>query len=147
MTEKRLPLLACQVVGGLLVLESIAMLILALFFGVVGTLMGALAFGVGAGDATDKQLVQGVAVILLTLASPFVLAAVLAVGGVFLLLRRRKGIVVAAAVIAIAAQLTAHLYLGKGWSFAELLPFAVQLAAIFVAFAFVPAPAAPAVAS
>jgi hypothetical protein len=142
MGENRLALLAPRVVGGLLVLESLGIMFLAVFAAIVGSLAGALAFGVSGGSATNEQVAQAAVVMAITLASPFVVAGVIAVGGVLLLLRRRRGVVITVGVFAVVAQIAFHHFFAEGFHVAELVPCAVNLLAIAVAFAFVPAPAA-----
>jgi hypothetical protein len=139
MPETRFSLIARTVAGGLLLLESLLMLIVGVFGGMIGGLMGALAFLVGGGSATDEQLAQGFAVIAITIASPFVMAAVLAVGGVFILLRRRSGVIIATGIFAVAAQIAFHPIFKERFHAAELVPCVVHLLAIVVGVVFVPA--------
>lgn len=139
MGETRLSLNARVIVGGLLVLESLLVLIVAVFTAIIGGLVGPLAFLAGGGGATDDKIAQGFAVIALTIASPFVAAGVLSVGGVFLLLGRRKRVVITAGIFAMTAQVALHLSLAEGFHAAELVPGAVHLLAIAVGFTFVPA--------
>jgi hypothetical protein len=142
MQEKRLSLIAPAVVGALLVLESAAMLCLAVSGFVIGGFVGALAFLAGGGSATNEQLAQGFLMMAITLVSPFVVAAVLVVGGVLLLLRRRRRVIIAVGVFAVTAQFAFHPFFGAGFHAAELVPGALHLLAIAVGFAFVPAPVA-----
>jgi hypothetical protein len=135
MTEKQAQL-ACLVVGGLLLLESVATLFIALFAGIIGTLVGGLAIGVGAGSATNEQFAKGIAVIVLTLAAPFVVAAVLSIEGLLLLIRRRGKVIIAAALVAITAQIAFHPIFEQRFHAADLVLCAVQLAAIALALPF-----------
>ena len=143
MTEQRWSRIVRVVVGGLLLLEAIAMLILAVFVSIIGSLAGALAFGVSGGSATDEQLAQGFAVIAVSIASPFVVASVLAVGGVLLLLRRGSSAVIAAGGFAIAAQIAYHPFFQAGFHAVELLPGVLHVLTIAVGFACVPARSLP----
>jgi hypothetical protein len=135
------------VAGGLLVLEALVMLGVALFVGLIGGLAGAMAVIFGSGGATDAKLAQGIAVIALTIVSPFVVAAVLGVGGVLLLLRKGRPVVIAAGFFAIAAQVAFHLLVEKEFHAAELVPCALHLLVIVVGFVGMPAPAATAAAT
>lgn len=135
MTEKQAQL-ACLVVGGLLLLESIVTLFIAVFAGIIGTLVGGLAIGVGAGTASNEQFAKGIAVIALTLAAPFVVAAVLSVEGLLLLIRKRGKLVIATALLAITAQVAFHPIFERQFHVADLVLCAVQLAAIALAFQF-----------
>ncbi len=138
----QLSIIARMVVGVLLVLEAIAMLFVGVFVGMIGGLAGVLAFGVSGGGATSAKLTQGIAVMALTIASPFVMAAVLLVGGVLLLLRRGKYVVIAIGIFAIAAQVAFHPIFEARLHAAELVPGALHLLAIALAFGFVPPSAA-----
>lgn len=133
MTEKQ-SRLACLVVGGLLLLESIFTLFIALFAGIIGTLVGGLAIGVGAGSATNEQFAKGIAAIALTLAAPFVVAAVLSMEGLLLLIRKQGKLIIAAALLVIAAQVAFHPVFQQRFHVADLVLGAVQLAAIALAF-------------
>jgi len=134
MTEKH-SRIACLVVGGFLVLESLAMLLIALFAGVIGTLVGALAIGVGAGNATNEQFAKGIGVMILTLASPFVVAAVLGLQGGLLLLRKKGGLIIGAGLFAIAAQFAFHPLFEQEFRVADLALLMVQFTAIALAVA------------
>src|SRR5262245_37294243 len=103
------------VVGALLLLESVAVLFVAMFTAVVGGLVGALAFGVSAGSATSRQLAETTVVMVASLASPFLVALVLAAGGTFLLLRRGKSVVIGAGVVALVAQVVFHFVVAEGF--------------------------------
>ncbi len=135
------------VVGGLLLLESIAMLIMAVFVALIGGLTGALAFGVGAGSATNEQIARGALMVALTISSPFVMAGALALQGWLLVFRRGRVIVIAAAVVALALQVCFHVWLEEGFHLAELVPIALQLAAIGLGFSLRRAVVAPATAA
>jgi len=143
MTEERWSRIARAVIGGLLLLEAIGMLILAVFVSMIGSLTGVLAFGVSGGGATDQQLAQGLAVIALSIASPFVVGSALAVGGVLLLLRRGSSAVIAAGGFAIAAQIAYHPFFQAGFHAAELLPGVLHVLTIAVGFACVPVRSLP----
>src|SRR5262245_17477062 len=106
--ESRLLLTARVVLGVLLVLESLALLLGGALFGMIGGLVGMLAFGVSGGTATDAQLKQSFATLVIAIASPFFVAMVLLVGGVFLLIRKLAGVIVVAGVVAILAQIAFH---------------------------------------
>ncbi|MET0793567.1 MAG: hypothetical protein ABW061_18755 [Polyangiaceae bacterium] len=140
MLETRWSLIARWVVGGLLVLEALAMLFLAMGVAIIGGLAGMLAFGVGGGNATSQQLAQGFAVIVITLASPFVIALVLGVGGALLLLRLGRRLVITAGLVAIAAQLAFHVFAKEGFHTVELFPCVLHLTAIAVALSCLPPP-------
>lgn len=142
MAEKRWANVARSIVGGFLVIESLAMLFLGGLTTIVGGLAGGLAFLAGAGNATEDQIRNTFLVMALSLASPYVVAAVLAAGGVFLLLGKRKGIIVAAGMLAIAAQVAFHRFVAPEFHAAELVPCAAHLLAIAIGIAFVPTRAA-----
>lgn len=146
MTEQRWSRVARIVVGGLLLIEAIVLLILAVFVSIIGSLAGALAFGVSGGSATDAQVAQGLAVIVVTIASPFMVGSVLAVGGMLLLLRRGSSAVIAAGGFAIAAQVAYHPFFQAGFHAAELLPGVLHVLTIAVGFACVPVRSLPAAA-
>ena len=134
MTEKQSRIL-CLVVGGLLVLESMVLTCIGLFGGVVGTVVGALAIGVGGGSATNDQFAKSIGVMILTLASPLVVAAVLALEGGLLLVGKKGGLIVAAGLLAITAQFAFHPLFEQEFHVADLALFAVQLTAIALAVA------------
>jgi hypothetical protein len=138
MREMRWSQIAPAVVGGLLLLEAGAMLIVAFVTFIIGGLVGMLAFVAGAGGATDEQIAQGFGMIALTLASPFVMTGVLGFGGVMLLLRWGRYVTVVASVVAILAQIAFHVYVDQGFHPAGLAPLALHVLAIVVAFAYVP---------
>lgn len=143
MLEQRWSRIVRVVVGGLLLIEAIVMLILAVFASIIGSFAGALAFGVGAGSASDQQLAHGLAIIAVTIASPFVVACVLGVGGVLLLVRRSSSIIIAAGGFAIAAQIAYHPFFQAGFHAAELLPGVLHVLTIAVGFACVPVRSLP----
>lgn len=131
--------IAPGIVGGLLVLESFLMLIVGAFVVIVVILLGPLAFLPSDGSAaTGGQLLRGPAVLAITLASPFVVAAVLWVGGVLLMLRKRMRVVIAVGVCVIMAQIVFHVHFWEPFQPVELIPFAVHVSAIAVAFARMP---------
>lgn len=86
MTDRRLLNLAPGVVGALLLLESFITLVVAMFVAIIGGFTGALTFVVSGSEATDEQLAQGSAALATTIATPFVVAAALWLGGVLLML-------------------------------------------------------------
>src|SRR5687768_6295129 len=104
MAESYLSRIARVVVGALLVVESIVLVMVGVFAGIVGGLAGALAFAAGGGGATDAQLAQGFALVAISLASPFVVAAALVLAGILLPVSRGRGVIVAAGIFALAAQ-------------------------------------------
>ena len=128
-----------RIIGGLLIFEALVTLLVAIFVVMIGGLTTALAIVVTAGDAPEKNVTQTFAFIAFSVASPFVLAALLAAGGVFLILRKRRNLVIAAGVSAIIAQVVLHHYFVDQSSVVELLPFAWHLLVIGLAVAFVPA--------
>jgi hypothetical protein len=141
MTEKQSQL-ACLVVGGVLVLEALAMLGIAAVAGTIGTLVGALAIGVGGGSATNEQFAKGILIMVLTLASPFLAAAILGLEGCLLVARKKGGLIITAGLLAIAAQFAFHPLFEQAFHVAELALCAVQLLAIALAFALVRAKSA-----
>src|SRR5262249_17270091 len=128
--------------GALLVIESLVMLLVANFVGILGGLTWALALGVSGGSATDRQIAEAAHVMELTIPSPFVVAGVLAVGGVLLLLRRGRPIGVGALAVAIAAQVAFHYVAKEGFHALDLVPCTLHLLAITVALALIPPRAA-----
>lgn len=138
MRENRLGQVAPLVVGGLMMLEAAAMFVVAGVTVIIGGLVGALAFVGGAGGASDKQIAQGFAMIALTLATPFVVTAVLGLGGLMLMMRWGRRLVIASAVVAIGAQVVFHVYLAEGFHPAGLAPLVLHLLAILVACVYVP---------
>jgi hypothetical protein len=138
MTETRFSRIARSVVGGLLVLESLGMLAVAFFGAIIGGLSGALAFVAGAGNATNTQIARGFALIGASLAAPFLVAAVLAMGGLLLLLRKKRNLIITAGVVVIAAQVAFQVFLAEGFHVATLGLGLVHALAIAVGLAFVP---------
>jgi hypothetical protein len=138
MPEKRWSLVARSVVGGLVLLESLGLLFIAAVTAIVGSLLGGLAFVAGAGGATDKQVAQGFAAIALTIASPFLIAAVLGLAGVLLILRLGRPIIVAAGLSAIAAQTAFQVLIAGRFYATALVPYALHVALIVLGFAVVP---------
>ena len=138
MKEKRWSFIARSVVGVLLVLESLALLFVGAFTAIVGSLVGGLAFVAGAGAATEKQVAHGFLAIAFTIASPFLVAAALGLGGVFLILRMGRPIIIAASLVAIAAEVAFQVLVAEGIHAAALVPYALHVVAIALAFAVVP---------
>jgi hypothetical protein len=143
MRESRLSRILPAVLGGLLVLEAIALLMIACFSLIIGSLVGMLAFVGGAGAATDKQILQGFAMIAVTLASPFVVAGAVGLGGSLLLIRKGRAMIVLSAVLAIAAQVVFHLVIPETVSAKAVIPLVLQGLAIVVALTCVRSSAAP----
>ena len=135
--ESRSSRIARAVVGGLLVAESLAMLVAALF-AVVGSLSGVLALGGFAGGAKEAVVGHGIGVVVLATLTPFVVTVALGVGGALLLLRRRRGVIVAAGLLALAVQIAFHVFVEGVFHAAELVPCAVHVAAVVVGFTCVP---------
>jgi hypothetical protein len=142
--EQRAPFVARMVIGALLILESLVLLVVAGFIAIIGGLAGALSFLAGAGSATPEQVTQGFTIIALTLATPFVMTAIIGAGGFLLLLGRWRVAIVAAGVLAIAAQVALHLLTEEGFQLLEVVPIVLHLATITAGLAFVPVPAASA---
>lgn len=137
MRETRLALVARLVVGGLVLLEASLVLCAALFVGVVGGVTG-LASGAGAGDVAGPQA-PGLVIAALALVAPLVMAGALGVAGVGLLFRSRRRLVVAPCALGLVVHAALHLLLVEPPHALELLPLALQGAAIAVALRFLPA--------
>jgi len=144
MKEKRWSIIARSIVGVLLVLESLALLFVGAFTAVVGSLVGGLAFVAGAGSATHEQVAQGFAAIALTIASPFVVAAALGLGGVLLILRLGRPMIIAAGLIAIGAEIAFQVLVAEGFHAVALIPYALHAGVIALSFSVVPRAVRPA---
>lgn len=140
--SERFGRVAPLVVGGLVILESGLVLLIACLTLIIGGLAGLLAFAAGAGGATNAQVVKGSLMIALTLASPFVVAGVLATCGLLLLVRRGKLWIIATATFALLAHLGAHLLLKEGFHAWEVAPFALNASAVAAAFVVTASPKA-----
>jgi len=142
MPQSRWSRYAPVVVGALLMLEAALLLAVGMITAIIGSLVGMLAFVAGAGDATEKQVAQGFAMIGVTLASPFVLAGLISFAGLFLILGRKKGLVIAVSILALAAQAGFHRLLEEPFSAGALVPVVLHVLAIVMAVVFIPAPTA-----
>jgi hypothetical protein len=137
--ESQKPALLPVLVGALLVLEALVLFGVGLVALVIGGFTSVLAFGLGSGNATSAQLAQTGALVLLMLASPFVVALALVLGGLFLLVRRGGTWVIAAGVVALLAQLGLHHFMKRPLHWAELLPLSLHVLAIALGYGLVKA--------
>jgi hypothetical protein len=125
-----------RVIGGLVLVEASAGLMMAVFIAILGGLVTSLAFLGGAGGATDKQVSHVFHMVGLTLATPFLLVGILGVSGVLLILRTGRAVVISGTAICLLAQLAFHLLTNdSGLHPADLVPLTIQLAAMGVAIA------------